>query len=136
MNKVILVGRLTADVELKRTANDVPVARFTIAINRSHQKDITDFIDCTAWRGIAEFISKYFKKGNMIAIVGSITTGVWDDENGNKRKRVDVVVDEAYFTGGKNDGSRATASTCSAANEHNISAPASSDVDPDDDLPF
>ena len=68
MNKVILVGRLTADVELKRTANDVPVARFTIAINRSHQKDITDFIDCTAWRGIAEFISKYF------VLINTITT--------------------------------------------------------------
>lgn len=106
MNKVILMGRLTADPEMKQTATDVSVASFTIAVNRRFAKDgqqQADFIRCTAWRQQAEFICKYFPKGSMICVIGNIQTRSWDDSDGNKKFETDVVVDEVYFTGEKRD---------------------------------
>lgn len=106
MNKVILMGRLVADPELKQTATDTSVASFTIAVNRRFAKDgqqQADFIRCTAWRQQAEFICKYFPKGSMICVIGNIQTRSWDDSDGNKRYSTDVVVDEVYFTGEKRD---------------------------------
>lgn len=101
MNKAILMGRLTADPELVQTQSGIARARFSIAINRRFQKDETDFINCIAWRQNADFICKYFKKGNMIAVVGSIQTRSWDGQDGKKNYATEVVVDEAYFTGSK-----------------------------------
>lgn len=106
LNKVILGGRLTADVELKQTPSGVSVCSFGLAVNRKYSKEgeqQTDFINCQAWRGTAEFISKYFKKGSALCVVGSIQTRSWKDQNGNNRYATEVVVDEAMFVDGKTD---------------------------------
>lgn len=105
MNKVILMGRLTRDPELQQTPQGTQVCRFSIAVNRRFAKEgqqQTDFINCTAWRQQAEFISKWFAKGSMIAVVGNIQTRSWDGQDGKKQFATDVVVDEVYFTGSKN----------------------------------
>ncbi len=105
MNKVILMGRLTRDVEMRQTPNGVSVARFTIAVDRRFRsrdgQQQTDFITCVAWRQTAEFIGRFFGKGRMIAVVGSIQSRSWDGQDGAKHYATEVVVDEAYFTGSK-----------------------------------
>lgn len=105
-NKVIIGGRLTADVELKVTQSGISVCSFSIAVNRkvaSGQEQKTDFFNCTAWRQTAEFISRYFKKGSSICIVGHIENSEWTDNNGNKRYKTEIIVDEAMFVDSKND---------------------------------
>lgn len=103
MNKAVLMGRLTADPELKTTKSNISVITFTLAVDRRFKNQSgereADFIQVTAWRQTAEFISKYFGKGKMIAVVGSIQTSSWEDENGQRRYKTEVVADEAYFTG-------------------------------------
>ena len=104
INKVILGGRLTSDVELKQTQSGVAVCSFTIAVNRKYAKDgeqQADFINCQAWRGTAEFISKYFRKGSSICIAGSVQTRSWEDKNGQKRYATEIVADEAMFVDSK-----------------------------------
>lgn len=104
MNKVILMGRLTKDAELVQTPQGAAVAKFAIAVNRRFAKEgqqQANFINCIAWRQQAEFICKYFKKGSMIAVVGSIQTRSWDGQDGKKQYATDVVADEVYFTGEK-----------------------------------
>jgi len=101
MNKVILIGRLTKDPEIRYTQTSKAVANFTIAVSRRFKKDEADFINCVAWEKTAEFISKYFSKGGMIAVVGSIQTRTWEDNEGKKRYITEVIADEAYFTGSK-----------------------------------
>ena len=104
MNKVILMGRLTRDPEMKQTPTGLSVARLTIAVNRRFAKDgqqTADFIGCVAWRQTAEFICKYFRKGSMIAVVGNIQTRSWDGQDGKKQYATDIVIDEPYFTGEK-----------------------------------
>lgn len=141
-NKVILGGRLTADPELKQTPSGVSVAQFSLAVNRKYQKDgeqNTDFINCTAWRGTADFISKYFKKGSSLCVVGSVQTRTWTDNNGQKRYATDIVVDEAMFVDSKNDAQGVGAA--GAGNympEVYNEAPKGNfeDVGGDDDLPF
>lgn len=106
MNKVILMGRLTHNPEYSQTASGVPMAKFSIAVNRRFAKEgqqQADFINCTAWRQQAEFICKYFKKGSMIAVIGSIQTRSWDGQDGKKQYAPDVIVDEVYFTGEKKE---------------------------------
>lgn len=106
INKTIIGGRLTADVELKQTASGISACTFTVAVNRKYSKDgqqEADFITCQAWRQTAEFISRYFRKGSSICIAGSIQTRSWTDANGQKRFATDVVADEAYFVDSKND---------------------------------
>lgn len=106
MNKVILMGRLTKDAELSQTPQGVAVARFAIAVNRRFAKEgqqQADFINCIAWRQTAEFVCKYFKKGSMIALCGSIQTSSWDGQDGKKHFATDVVTDEVYFTGEKKE---------------------------------
>jgi len=101
MNKVILVGRLTKDPEVKNTASQVTVCRFTIAVDRRFKDQNgqrqADFINCVAWRQTANFISSYFHKGSRIGVVGSIQTRSYDDQSGQKRFVTEVVVDEAEF---------------------------------------
>lgn len=102
MNVVILIGRLTADPELKTTNNGVSVTSFSIAVDREYTKEKqTDFINCVAWRNNAEFISKYFTKGQMIALRGTLQQNNYTDKDGNKRTSYNVVVDSANFCGGK-----------------------------------
>ena len=107
MNKVILMGRLTRDVEMRQTPNGVSLARFSIAVNRRFAgrdaQQQADFINCVAWRQTGEFISRYFQKGSMIAVVGSIQSRSWDGQDGKKQYATEVVVDEAYFTGSRSE---------------------------------
>ena len=103
-NKAILVGRITADPELKQTPNGVSVLSFSLAVERAYstkEERQTDFINCVAWRNTAEFISKYFSKGQMLGIDGSIQTRSYEDNQGNKRTVVEVVVGSAFFTESK-----------------------------------
>lgn len=111
INNATLMGRLTADPELRTTPNGVSVTPFTVAVDRKYapsgQERQTDFIDCVAWRQTADFITRYFHKGDLIAIEGEIQTRNFEDKNGNKRKAVEVVVSNVSFCGGKSN----TAST-------------------------
>lgn len=103
-NLVVLTGRLTADPELKTTPNGVSVCSFDIAVDRGYgDNKQTDFIKIVAWRGSAEFVAKYFKKGNMIGIEGSIQTRKYQDKDGNNRTAFEVVVNNARFVEGKRD---------------------------------
>ena len=104
VNKAIIVGRLTRDPELKRTAGGISVTSFTVAADRPYSKDKekkTDFIDCVAWRGTAEFVERYFRKGDAIGVDGRIQVEDYTDKNGNKRRRFEVVADQVSFVGGK-----------------------------------
>ena len=109
MNKVILMGRLTKDIEMRQTPNGVSLARFSIAVTRrfknSNGEYDADFINCIAWRKTGEFIARYFQKGSMIAVVGSIQSRSWDGNDGKKQYATEVIVDEAYFTGSKSENS-------------------------------
>lgn len=140
LNKVILGGRLTADVELKQTPSGVPVCSFSLAVNRKHSKDSeqqTDFINCVAWRNTAEFISKYFRKGSSLCAIGSVQTRSWTDNNGQKRYATEVVVDEALFVDSKNEGE--TQGAASYADALGSVAPKKDDLtelSENDDLPF
>ena len=100
LNKAILIGYLTADPELKQTAQGTSVCSFTIAVNRRNVKEGSpscDFISCVAWRERAEFAAKYFKKGNPLLIVGEIQTRSYTDKQGSKRYVTEILVDEAGF---------------------------------------
>ncbi len=104
MNKAILMGRLTRDPEIRTTDVGTSVCNFSIAVNRRFVKEgqqQADFINCVAWRQQAEFICKYFTKGSMIAVVGTIQTRTWDGQDGKKQYATEVVVDETHFTGSK-----------------------------------
>ena len=103
-NLVVLTGRLTADPELKTTPSGVSVTTFSIAVNRKYksgEEQQTDFINIVAWRQTAEFITKYFKKGSLIGIEGSIQTRRYQDANGNNRTAFEVVVNNAQFVESK-----------------------------------
>ena len=105
LNKAILTGRLTDRVELKTTNNGVSVAQFPIAVQRNFKGSdgnyATDFINIVAWRNQAEFASKYFDKGSLITVVGSIQTRKYEDKNGNKRTATEVVAEEILFAESK-----------------------------------
>ena len=104
MNIAILIGRLTHDPELKTTPNGVSVCSFSIAVERAYRKDQerqTDFINIVAWRGSAEFISKYFHKGSMIGIEGAIQTRRYQDKDGNNRTAFEVVANNVQFVESK-----------------------------------
>ena len=109
LNQSILMGRLTRDVELRYSqGGDMAIARFTLAVDRdfktkNEEKPATDFISCKAFGKTAEFVSKYFRQGSMLAVVGSIQTGSYDDKDGKKVYTTDVVVNKASFTGEKAD---------------------------------
>ena len=105
MNKAILVGNLTKEPEQRTTSSGIAVTSFTVAVNRRYKtqdgQQQTDFINCVAWRGTAEFVAKYFSKGSRIGVVGTIQTRTYDDQSGNKRYVTEVVADEVEFAGGK-----------------------------------
>lgn len=141
INTVALTGRLTYEPELKATQSGVSVIRFQVAVDRNYQAQgqerQADFIDCIAWRQTAEFISRYFHKGDMIGVEGSIQTSNFTDKDGNKRKSVDVVANNVSFCGSKQQSNEKP--------NLNVAPPtyASADnsdfeeiVDDDSDLPF
>ena len=103
LNRVILMGRITRDLELKQTPSGVPTLSFTVAVDRNFQKQgeerQADFISCVAWRQQAEFISRYFGKGRMIALEGALRTRSYEDKNGTKHFVTEVYVDGVSFTG-------------------------------------
>ncbi len=107
LNNVVLMGRLTADPELRHTPNGIAVTSFTLAVNRSYSKTgterATDFIDVVAWRNTAEFVSKYFTKGLLVAVEGSIQTRTYQDKNGNNRKAFEIVANNVHFAESKRD---------------------------------
>jgi single-strand DNA-binding protein len=107
MNKVELIGRLTKDPEIRYTqTNNTMVASFTLAVNRRFAKEgeqQADFINCIAWSKTAEFVNKYFNKGQQVAIVGRIQTRNWEDDNGQKRYATEVIAEEVYFADSKKD---------------------------------
>ena len=123
MNRVVLVGRLVKDPELRTTPSGVSVCNFTVACDRRFARQgeerQADFINCIAWRQTGEFVSKYFVKGNRIALDGSIQTRSWDDQNGNKRYATEVVVDHVEFAQSKNEG-QTTAQTVPSESGGNI----------------
>ena len=106
MNQIVIMGRTTRDPELRHTPNGVPVASFTLAVDRgfvakeSGERQ-TDFIDVVAWRSTAEFVSKYFAKGQMTAVTGRLQIRDWTDKDGNKRRNAEVVAENIYFTESK-----------------------------------
>lgn len=144
INVVALMGRLTYDPELRTTPNGVSVVRFQIAVDRNFQRvgeeRKADFIDITAWRQTAEFVSRYFHKGSMIAVEGSIQTDNFTDKDGNKRKSVQVVANNVSFCGSKAETGTTTTNPAFAQPAPSYASADNSDfeeiVDDDDDLPF
>lgn len=140
-NLVVLTGRLTANPELKTTPNGIPVTSFSIAVNRNYrageEQQQTDFINIVAWRQRAEFITKYFTKGSMIGIEGSIQTRRYTDKNGNNRTAFEVVVNNAQFVESKRDGAASSPSANEPASYSNADVSDFAEIGGmDDDLPF
>lgn len=140
-NLVVLTGRLTADPELKTTQSGLSVTSFSIAVDRRYragEERQTDFINIVAWRQSAEFVAKYFKKGNLIGIEGSIQTRKYTDKNGNSRTAFEVVANNVQFVESKRDSSAPSAGSEPAASFSNAGANDFADLGDisDDDLPF
>ena len=108
LNKIVLMGRLTRDPELRRTQSGTAVASFTLAVDRDYKPQDgereTDFIDIVAWRGTAEFVSKYFTKGRMAVVEGRLQIRDWTDRDGGKRRSAEVIADNVHFGDSKREG--------------------------------
>lgn len=133
MNKVILIGRLTSDPEVRQTQNGKNTCSFNVAVDRNNGKDkekTADFIRCVAWGSNADFISKYFSKGKMIAIEGNIKTGSYE-KDGAKHYTTDVWVDRAEFAGDKSAPTSKPQTTTSTAKEADFE-----EIISDEDAPF
>ena len=138
MNKVLLIGNLTRDPEYMTTNNGVAMCRFSIAVGRTYTtangERETDFFNCVAWRGLADNINKYCRKGNKICVSGQVQTHKWTDGEGNTRAVVDILAEnvEFLFKAGDNDGDgKSSASNANARNTANTAVPSE-----DDGLPF
>lgn len=148
INSVVIMGRLTYEPELRSTQSGISVIRFQVACDRNYQKSgeerKADFIDVTAWRQTAEFVSRYFHKGSMIAVEGSIQTDSYMDKDGNKSKSVQVVANNVSFCGSKAETYQAEEKTPVAQDQSSPSYESSDNsdfetIDDDDDgydLPF
>jgi single-strand DNA-binding protein len=153
LNQVAIMGRLTADPELRHTPNEIAVTTFTVAVNRSYVKQgaerQADFIDVVAWRNTAEFVCRYFKKGQMIAVTGSLQTRTYQDREGKNRKAVEIVADNVYFTESRGNSTGTSTGGNSGYNSYpaddqeekntSYSAGSADDftvIDNDEDLPF
>ena len=133
LNKGILMGRLTADPELRATPQGTPVCSFTLAVNRSFAKQgeqQADFLDIVAWGKTAEFVSKYFSKGQLVAVAGRIQSRMWEDKQGNKRKSVEIVAEEVHFAEPKRQSGGQGGAPAESAGGFDPY------VGPDNDLPF
>lgn len=147
LNKVILIGNLVADPELKKTQSGISVTSFRIAVGRRYSKDAeapqADFIDIVCWRSTAEFVTQYFTKGKPILVCGSIQSRTWTDQNGQKRYTVEVVADEVSFVERKTDSQPRSTGTYYGEPPVTRSAEGSSvpdasfvEVPTEEDLPF
>ena len=151
LNSIIIMGRLTADPELRTTSSGLSVSSFTVAVDRRYQRQgeekQTDFIPVVAWRQQAEFVTKYFSKGQMIAVEGSLQSRKYEDKSGNPRIAYDVVADRISFCGSKAESGGANAGGnysnggygaggADTASFSNANANDFSTVVDDDDLPF
>lgn len=146
LNHIVLMGRLTRDPELRRTASGIAVASFSLAVdrdfaNRESGEKETDFIDIVAWRNTAEFVSRYFAKGRAAVVSGRLQIRTWTDKEGNKRRNAEVVADNIYFADSKREGGEAVPAR--AYGESMPSAPAAAPAsdfamleDDDSQLPF
>ena len=139
LNVTVLMGRMVSDPELRHTSSDTAVTSFTIAVDKSYQKSgadrQADFIDIVAWRNTAEFVCKYFRKGQLVAIQGSIQTRIYQDKDGNKRKVFEIVADNVNFAESKKDsgaGSRAE----TAGQRPDVGPDDYEEMPLDNDLPF
>lgn len=108
LNKVFIQGRMCADPVLRHTQSGTAVSSFTLAVDRDFKdkqtgEKATDFIDCVAWRGTAEFVSRFFSKGRMAVVVGSLQIREWTDKEGNKRRTEEVIAESVYFGDSKRD---------------------------------
>lgn len=130
MNEIILSGRLTSDVEVKQTQNGIPVCSFTLAVDRPKVKDTTDFIQCVAWRTTAEFIGKYFSKGQKMLLSGVLTSRKYETKDGDKRTAWEVVANSVEFCDGKKSHGEP------GAVPHPEPAPTNFEDVQDNDLPF
>ena len=147
LNKIVVMGRLTRDPELRRTQNGTAVTSFSVACDRdfksqSGEKE-TDFIDVVAWRTTAEFVSKYFAKGRMAVVIGRLQLRDWTDRDGNKRRAAEIVADSVYFGDSKpaDAQTRETQNFAAAHNDSTKELPENfdpfSEVDASDgELPF
>ncbi len=149
LNRIILMGRLTRDPELRHTQSGIAVASFSLAVERDfNSKDSgekqTDFVDIVAWRNTAEFVSRYFSKGRMAIVEGRLQIRPWEDRDGNKRRSAEVVADNIYFGDSKRseDGSSSTGGYAPQTSERQTyTAPQTqsdfAEIDDDEsDLPF
>lgn len=122
LNLIVLQGRLTKAPELRKTQNDNAVCTFTLAVDRDRDRGKADFVKCVAWRSTAEFMTKYFGKGQMAIVTGSLQSRDWTDKEGNKRTDWEVQVDLVNFAGEKKTA--------------DVSAAEFEEIDDGDDLPF
>lgn len=129
LNKAILNGRLTKATELKQTNSGKSVCGFTIAVDRSRDREKTDFIPIVAWGKTAEFVNQWFGKGDLITIVGRIEVRNYEDKNGNKRTATEIIAEEVLF-----GGSKSTGQGSENAAQRNVAG--LEEVDDDGDLPF
>ena len=131
LNSIIIMGRLTSTPELKTTTSGISVTSFTVAVDRRFQKQgeekQTDFLNVVAWRQAADFVCKYFNKGDMIAVQGELQTRRYEDKDGNKRTATEIVADNVSFCGGKKESVQAAAQT---GESYDFTA------DDEDDLPY
>lgn len=111
LNKIIVMGRLTRDPELRRTGNGTAVTSFTIACDRDFGDNETDFLECVAWRQTGEFVGKYFSKGRMAVVAGRLQIRSWTDKDGNNRKTAEIVADNVYFGDSKRDDQQSNTTT-------------------------
>lgn len=140
-NKVILGGRLTADPEMKSTPSGVAVTSFIVAVNRRNQPKDTkqpqaDFINVTAWRQTAEFVTRYFRKASSICIVGTLQTRSWTDGQGQKRYATEVTADEVYFVDAKGEGAAPAVPPASQYIPQQYQTPPQFTPADDDEVPF
>ena len=143
LNQISIQGRFTRDPELRHTPNSVPVASFTLACERDIKDSQTgergcDFIDVVVWRHTAEFVSKYFFKGNMAVATGRLQLRDWTDKQGNKRRSAEVVADNVYFCESKKDSDNTyTSGSSVSSGSYGSAVPEYTQIDMDDgDLPF
>ena len=141
LNTISIMGRLVRDPELRHTSNNIPVASFTLAVDRDYKDKATgektaDFIPVVAWRNSAEFAAKYFSKGRMAVVSGSLQMRNWTDKDGNKRTTAEVLAEHIYFGDSKKDGDSAPASGGYGGTYYQPVDVNAADYDDDSDLPF
>lgn len=141
LNKIVIMGRLTHDPEMRQTGSGTPVTSFSLAVERDYGgrdggEKQTDFIDVVAWRHTAEFVDKYFAKGDMAAVSGRLQIRDWTDKDGNKRRSAEVIVNSIYFGDSKKDGDSSSGNYRAAGAPVDVSASDFTDVEDDGELPF